>query len=115
MGKYRNFSDGEVEGLDERLVSKLDDARDVCGFPFKITSGLRQPEANANIGGVPNSSHLKGLAADLARPTEYEPLWKMIWALGLSGFKRIEIATRHIHVDIDDSKPSPVMWYGESK
>ena len=109
------FSDKEVEGLAPMLVASLDKARKICGFPFKITSGFRPPAHNAEIGGVIDSSHTKGLAADLARPQGDEPLFKMIWALGLAGFKRIEIASRHIHVDVDPGKPQYVMWFGESK
>lgn len=112
---YKYFSEEEVAGLDGRLASMLDLARGICGFPFKITSGYRPPEHNTAIGGVPDSAHTKGLAADLARPSEDEPLWRMIWALGLAGFNRIEIATRHVHVDIDHTKPQFVMWFGESK
>ena len=112
---WKHFSKEEVENLDPILVAGLDMARDICKFPFKITSGYRAPEHNAEIGGVPDSAHTKGKAADLQRPQGEELLFKMLWALGVAGFKRIEVATRHIHVDIDDTKPQYVMWFGESK
>jgi putative chitinase len=32
--------------------------------PIRITSGYRNPEVNAAVGGVPNSAHAKGWAAD---------------------------------------------------
>lgn len=112
---WKYFTEEEVKGLDPILVAALDMARGICGFPFKITSGYRPPDHNAAIGGVSDSAHTKGKAADIARPKDDEPLYKMIWALGLVGFKRIEIATKHIHVDVDASKPQYVMWFGESK
>ena len=111
---WKHFSDQEVEGLSPALVEKLDLARDICGFAFHITSGLRLPNHNADVGGVPDSAHLKGLAADLRRPVGEDECFKMVWALGLAGCRRIEIATKHIHVDVDDSKPAPVMWFGVS-
>lgn len=33
--------------------------------PLTVTSGYRCPEHNADVGGVPDSLHIKGLAADL--------------------------------------------------
>lgn len=111
---YKHFKSEEIIGLDERLCIMLDMAREICGFPFRITSGLRTPEDNERVGGVPDSSHEKGLAVDLSAPSDIEPKYRMVWSLGLAGFKRVGVYTRHIHVDIDELKPQYVMWHGES-
>jgi hypothetical protein len=114
MGKWRHFSDEEAQGLDGELMSKLDVARELCGFPIVITSGRRTPEQNAAAGGASESSHLSGYAADLRAPTGQNEREKMIWALGRAGFRRIELATRHIHVCVNPSKPMDVVWFGVS-
>lgn len=50
----------------KRLVTEvLQPLRDALGMPIKITSGYRTPEYNKNCGGVENSQHLLGRAADI--------------------------------------------------
>lgn len=115
MGKYRYFTDSEVAGLDDGLCLRLDMARGYAGFPIRITSGYRTPERNAQIGSKPDSAHVKGLAADLHRPPGAEEAIQLAWALGLAGFDRLEICPKHLHVDIDRSKPYPCVWRGESR
>src|SRR5437764_536052 len=70
---YKWFKPEEVEGLDEEFVAKLDQARNLAGFPFVIASGFRTPEKNESIiGAVRDSSHLKGLAVDLVVANDHE-------------------------------------------
>jgi zinc D-Ala-D-Ala carboxypeptidase len=113
MAKY--FTDSEVVGLVPELVEKLDKTRELCGFPFAITSGFRTQEENDRIGGTKNSAHLKGMAADIKRPLDNDLLYRMCWAAGLAGFRRIEIATRHVHLDTDPDKTQDIMWFGVSR
>ncbi|MCW5141053.1 D-Ala-D-Ala carboxypeptidase family metallohydrolase [Burkholderia cenocepacia] len=48
-----------------RLADALEQARALLGSsPIKITSGYRCPALNRAVGGVPNSAHAQGLAAD---------------------------------------------------
>lgn len=47
-----------------QLASKLDELREFLGEPIHITSWYRDPESNRAAGGVPNSEHLLGNAAD---------------------------------------------------
>ena len=115
MGTWKYFTDEETKGMDPGVVFGLENARGICGFPIKMTSGYRSLEHNAEIGGVPFSAHTKGLAADLEAPVGQFEREKLIWALGLSGFKRIELCPRHIHVDLDAQKECPCCWQGEDK
>ena len=39
--------------------------RNLANAPIKINSAYRCPEHNAKVGGVKNSQHLSGLAADI--------------------------------------------------
>lgn len=48
-----------------RLADYLDTIREKYGKPIFISSGFRCPLLNQAVGGVVNSQHLKGLAADL--------------------------------------------------
>jgi len=114
MGNWKHFSDEEAKGLDGELMSRLDVARDLCGFPIVITSGRRTPEQNAAAGGTNESSHMSGLAVDLRAPTGQNEREKMIWALGRAGFRRMGIYDRHLHCDVDPNKSQDVVWFGVS-
>lgn len=74
-----------------------------------ITSGYRTPEENRKAGGVPNSAHLKGLAIDVAFTQPREKYYIIRSAIEF-GFKRIGIGSGHIHLDMDLSKPYPVIF-----
>jgi len=111
--KMRYFSDEEIAGLDKELVCKLEQARHLAQTPFTITSGKRDPEANSEAGGVPDSSHIKGLAADLAIDGSVNR-FRIVKALFDSGFRRIGIYSAHCHVDIDTEKVTDVCWTGIS-
>lgn len=92
----------------EELVAKLDKAREISGVPFSITSGFRCEKHNEAIGGSENSSHLKGLAADIYTRNHKMRL-KIIGGLIKAGFRRIGIAKSYIHVDIERGK-SNCLW-----
>ena len=47
------------------LVRKLESLRNVVGSPVYITSGYRCAKYNEVVGGVENSYHLFGMAADI--------------------------------------------------
>lgn len=109
---YKYFTEKEVVGLKSEFVSILDKARDIAQTPFKITSGFRSPEKNVQVGGVPNSSHTKGLAVDLACTDNFKRtlILKGLYNCGTDLF--IEICKSHIHVDMDKSihKLGQTMW-----
>ena len=52
--------------MDKTLLEMLDEVRDKFDKPIHITSGFRTPAYNEAVGGVETSSHLKGLAVDIA-------------------------------------------------
>ena len=69
-----------------RLMVYLDEIREAYGAPIRVSSGYRSPRLNKAVGGVPDSQHLYGLAADLV--TEDLPrLFQVIQNLG--GFDRL--------------------------
>jgi hypothetical protein len=108
---FNKVDDPNMVGLSDKLMSMLDNARTIAGVPIVITSGLRTPEHNAEVGGVADSAHLKGLAADL-QCSDSSNRYAIIYGLYVAGFKRIEICKGHIHVDIDESKDQRVIFLG---
>lgn len=108
--KYKYFSEKEVVGLNPELVKLLDQAREIAGIPFKITSGYRDAKHNAEVGGVTDSAHTSGLAVDLLVKDTVSG-GKILLALAQVGFKRFGFyADGHLHVDMDTTKTSPCYW-----
>lgn len=95
--------------ISKELVQKFENARELAGVPFVITSGYRCKNHNKEIGGSPTSSHSKGLAADIKCNTSRER-FKIIQTLLLAGFTRIGVGKNFIHCDIDKEKDSNVLW-----
>ena len=100
---------GSGRQMDLGFIRLLDQCRDSCGFPFRITSGYRTPEHNAEVGGKSESAHTKGRAADIAVITGSQRFTVIRVALGL-GFRRIGIGSNFIHLDTDSDLPQGVIW-----
>jgi uncharacterized protein YcbK (DUF882 family) len=47
------------------FLEKLDELRHRCGFPFKITSGYRDPSHSIEQRKVKPGTHARGIAADI--------------------------------------------------
>ena len=91
------------------FLTMLDSAREDSGIPYKITSGYRTEGHNQKVGGVKDSSHRKGRAADIAIKDSRER-WIITSSLIKAGFNRIGIAKTFIHVDNDSNKNDQVIW-----
>ena len=55
----------KVKKYIQELAKNLDVIRETVGVPITINSGYRSPQHNANVGGVKNSFHTKGMAVDI--------------------------------------------------
>lgn len=55
------------------LLELCNEIRAAFGKPILVTSGYRSPEHNRAVGGVENSYHVQGLAADI-RPRDLKDL-----------------------------------------
>ena len=53
------------ENIEALVQDVLDPARERLGEPIYVNSGYRCPRHNAAVGGVPNSQHMRGEAADI--------------------------------------------------
>ena len=56
----------QIDNLNRLCRLVLDDARMKLNAPIRVNSGFRSVELNKIVGGVYNSQHCKGLAADLS-------------------------------------------------
>ena len=100
---------GTGELMDNDFLQKLDKAREIYGKSMRVNSGYRTKEHNAKIGGVKNSSHLRGLAADISCKSSGDR-FEMLNAFMQAGFKRIGVASSFIHVDTDEDKSQNIIW-----
>lgn len=108
--KRDDFADDKGDcWIKYELVVALELARKKAGIPFVVTSGCRNPEYNAKIGGKSNSAHLAGYAADISCIASHER-FIMVRALLEAGFVRIEIGSNWIHADVDPTKPQEVIF-----
>lgn len=110
---YSEFDSPDVQGsgqlMDKTLLEMLDEVRDKFDKPIHINSGFRTPAHNEAVGGKENSSHLKGLAVDIAC-NKSQDRFDLINCLLDVGFSRIGVAKTFIHADIDQDKTQGVIW-----
>jgi len=117
MRLTKNFTSTEFEcpcckrsAMDMDFIKLLQRARSKAKMPFRINSGYRCVKHNAAIGGVPNSSHLRGLAADIDCWDTYRR-YRTIQALIEAGIVRIGISDTFVHGDVDIlTKRYPRLW-----
>ncbi len=101
-----------IEEMNEEFLESLDCARDEAAVPFIITSAFRCKEHNKAIGSKSSSSHLEGLAVDIAALNNFSR-YKIINGLLYAGFDRMGISMNFIHTDTDPSKTKERIWaYG---
>lgn len=88
--------------LHPRLAASLQKLREAWGKPITVTSGYRCARHNAEAGGVPDSRHMRGLAADVAVPrAEQEKFRALARAAGFS--KILPYPKRNfVHLEIND-------------
>ena len=91
--------------IDQRVINMCQAIRDEVGVPVRINSGCRCTAHNANVGGVKNSKHILGLAADLSCPKGNKALYAAAKKLHAEGklpdldYCRIRGYKSWIHID----------------
>ena len=63
MGIENKPTDAHLKNL-QNLAAKMEAVRALFNRPIEVTSGYRNPQVNAAVGGVPKSAHAEGHAAD---------------------------------------------------
>ena len=110
---YEEFDSPDVQGsgqmMSKKLLNILDKVREEFGKPITINSGYRTLAHNESVGGTEKSSHLKGLAVDIACNNSRDRFILTSLLIG-SGITRLGIAKTFIHADIDPDKSPNVIW-----
>ena len=103
---------GSGENMDLDFVRLIDEAREIAGVSFKITSGYRTPKHNTSVGGSITSSHMNVPcnACDIAVPDSFTR-YKVISSLLKVGINRIGIGKNFIHCDTDKNKSQDLIWH----
>jgi uncharacterized protein YcbK (DUF882 family) len=93
------------DAISPNLTHIVQKIRDALGAPIHINSGCRCEERNKAAGGVPNSTHLKGVAADLWSRRGSQGLFEVIKTLHAQGkiknlrYCKRYIAKNFVHID----------------
>lgn len=97
--QIREFDSPDAPGsggaMKIRFLQMLDEAREQAGIPFIVNSGYRTPAHNAAVGGVPNSAHLHGWAADISARTPAQKT-RILQAARAAGFQPLRYL-RHLY------------------
>jgi len=108
-GKY---PDG---GMDQNLLELLDEIRETVGSPVEISCAYRCPEHNREVGGVSNSQHVDGTAADVIVPTGWtvDQLADLAQRLNADGIGRY-YTSGFVHVDVREGRTGAgYAWIGD--
>ncbi len=104
-----------ADKISPKLIELLEQLRwNIGGYPLYINSGYRCPKHNADVGGVPDSQHVKGTAADIACPKELT-FGQFKWYVDQLPFDGIGIyeSSNFIHVDVrNGGVGSKIYWEG---
>ena len=95
---------GEETEMHPKLIEYLEQLRyNIGGYSLHINSGYRCPVHNEEVGGVPNSQHVLGTAADVARPEELS-IGEFKWYCEQLDFDGIGVYydSDFIHLDVRD-------------
>lgn len=96
-----------ADKIDPKLIELLERLRALAEVPIHINCAYRCPKHNAEVGGVPNSQHIAGTAADITIPKlsfgQAEHLVKTLPFDGTGFYPPVESGGAwFIHVDVRD-------------
>jgi len=96
------------ENMDPEFLENLDRLREICGFPFRITSGWRDATHPVEARKEKPGTHQQGIAADIAVTNGLDRLTLVREALKMDSFNGIGIGDGFVH--LDGRTTTPVMW-----
>ncbi len=107
---HKSCPDGcGLNNVSEELVRLLETIQGISHRTLIVTSATRCEKYNAQIGGAPNSAHLRGLAVDIDCRTVHER-WRLLAAAHAVGITRVGVGRNFVHLDVDPTLPKEAMW-----
>jgi uncharacterized protein YcbK (DUF882 family) len=98
----------EVNLCKQELLDALEALRLEVGLPIVVDDAYRCPVHNAAVGGVPDSQHVQGIAADIhvvnMTASQLEAYARRV--LGINGIGRSD-TLNYIHID---TRTTPAKW-----
>lgn len=93
-----------ASNVSPRLLELLDRLRENIGGPLEVSCMYRCPAHNAAVGGVPNSQHVQGTAADVQTPNfdHCHTPEELAWYCRQLPFDGIGVYDWGCHVDVRD-------------
>lgn len=111
--KYFNKSEfNNFDMMDEKLLSMLDEMREIYGYPIKITSSYRSPEHPIEAAKKQPGEHSYGAAVDIVSDSGGKT-FRLVKAAIEVGFTRIGISRKKgfIHLGIGyPNAPEKTIW-----
>ena len=111
--KYFDKSEfNNLEMMDEKLLSMLDEMREIYGYPIKITSSYRSPEHPIEAAKENPGEHAYGAAVDIVSDSGGKT-FRLVKATIEVGFTRIGISRKKgfIHLGIGyPGAPEKTIW-----
>ena len=100
--KYFKLTDFDCQetgenAMDIEFIKTLDHLREICGFPFIVTSGFRSESHSAEKKKLKGGTHTMGIAADIkvSGGAQRMAVVRHASALGMS----VGVAKTFVHVD----------------
>ena len=111
--KYFNESEfSNFEMMDEKLLSMLDEMREIYGYPIKITSSYRSPDHPIEAAKKEPGEHSYGAAVDIVSDGGGKT-FRLVKAAIEAGFTRIGVSRKKgfIHLGIGyPGAPEKTIW-----
>lgn len=101
------------DGMNPVLLEALDELREEYGHPIYVSCGYRCPKHNAEVGGVSNSQHLLGNAADIWVDGDYETFYELARDIELFDGIGHYPYDEFVHVDQRDDGCNPNYYQWE--
>lgn len=106
-----------INQLSPALVERLILAQKMCGVPFTINCGYRSQAYDRAKGRSGTSAHCRtndgkpcSLAVDVSAIDSHTRFKVLVGAV-LAGIPRIGVGKRFLHLDIDETKPHPIIFH----
>lgn len=114
ISEFRCKHCGELpnNGMNPILLTNLDKLREMYGYPIIVSCGYRCNYHNREVGGVSNSQHVLGNAADIYVNGDYQRFYNLVVQSRLFDGVGYYPYDEFVHVDVRDNgrNPNSYMW-----